>query len=75
MQKPYRNILVISVFITVFLFFYDTLHMNRHGLTAWQRVVEIAVYGLVYIISIFCVASVLYFCTGKLVQLIRKILS
>jgi fumarate reductase subunit D len=73
MRKPYRNILTVSVLITVFLFLYDTLNKNNHGLTAWQRVQEIAIYGLVYIVSIFCVASVLYFCTGKLIQLIRKI--
>lgn len=62
MSKPYRNILLSSIMVTAILFAYDYSHdPGRHRLTVTQKLLEGALYGAVYILLIFGVASLLYF--------------
>ncbi len=71
-MRPYIRIFVVSVVITALLFWYDFRHDATGGVSSRQMVFDIAVWGSIYALAIFAVASVMYFLASKIVPLIKK---
>lgn len=71
---PYKKIFVISAVITVALFVYDYQRYIISRPTK-QLAFDLALWGGMYTIAIFVVASLMYFCCGKLVLLFRSLFS
>jgi hypothetical protein len=73
MGRPYKRIFLLSVVITILLFGYDYTHdPGRYRLTLSQKMLEAVLYGAVYILLIFGVASALYFTFSKIVKRLKK---
>ncbi len=72
-MHPYRKIFVVSIFITIILFWYDWRNDTHRDIAFGQRAWGILAWGCIYVLSIFIVASVLYFCISKLSRLLRKV--
>ena len=75
MRHPHKKIFIASVFITAVLAIYDITFDSNNHLTILRKAGEVAVYGIVYVLLTFAIASSLYFCISKLVQMIRKKIS
>ena len=71
-MRPYKKIFIISIIITTLLFWYDRHKDYKSNLNPWQKFIEIIVWGSLYVITIFIVASLLYFCFAKISGWIKK---
>lgn len=66
MGKPYKKILISSVVITLLLFAYDYFHDGGSKQPLTQTLIDVAIFGTLYVILIFAVASGLYFLASRL---------
>jgi hypothetical protein len=71
-MRPYKKILVISVVMAIFLYWYDHKQAASQQLTLKQQALEIVIWGSVYTVSIFVVASLMYFLVNVAMKLMKR---
>lgn len=69
---PYKKIFISSVVITTLLFWYDFKYDAAPEATTKQMMADIAIWGTAYVIAIFLVGSLLYFCCAKIALLFKR---
>ena len=74
-MRPYRKILIASFLLTCVLFGLDYMNDSSPHITTRQILFDIVVWGSLYVIAIFIVASLLYYCCNKLAILFSKVFS
>ncbi len=71
-MRPYKKILVISAIMAILLYWYDHKQAATQQLTVKQQALEIFIWGSVYTVSIFLVASLMYFLVGIAMKLLKR---